>query len=115
MSGTESSPPVSFKDCVEPGPYCPVEATVLGYYPILGVNAFLAAGFALCGIALLGTGIWKRTWGYSMALAAGAILEFVGESMNAVPTAGGLWATRERLTDAHARLHRPHPALEQSL
>lgn len=112
MSSTDSSPPVSFQDCVEPGPYCPVEATVLGYYPILGVNAFLCAGFGLCGIALLGTGIWKRTWGYSMALAAGSILEFVGESEGAVPRAGGLCATRVRLTDAHFRLYRPGPALE---
>ncbi|KAI1767288.1 RTA1-domain-containing protein [Hypoxylon sp. FL1150] len=69
---------VSYRSCTEVGPYCPVEATVLGYYPNLGVNAFLAAAFGLCIIGLLGTGIWKRTWGYSTALTAGCILEFAG-------------------------------------
>lgn len=68
----------STKDCKEPGPYCPVEATVLGYYPNLGANAFLAAGFATCLIVLLITGIWKKTWGYSAALVAGCILEVAG-------------------------------------
>ncbi|KAI1779656.1 RTA1-domain-containing protein [Hypoxylon cercidicola] len=69
---------ISYRSCTEVGPYCPVEATVLGYYPNLGVNAFLAAAFGLCMIGLLGTGIWKRTWGYSAALTAGCLLEFAG-------------------------------------
>ncbi|KAI1401184.1 RTA1-domain-containing protein [Hypoxylon fuscum] len=69
---------VSFKHCTEVGPLCPVEATVLGYYPNLGVNAFLAAAFGLCIIGLVGTGVWKRTWGYSLALSVGCILEFAG-------------------------------------
>ncbi|KAI5922577.1 rta1 domain protein [Camillea tinctor] len=68
----------SFRDCTEVGPFCPVEATVLGYYPNLGVNAFLAAGFGVCIIGLIVTGVWKRTWGYSVALTAGCVLEFAG-------------------------------------
>lgn len=68
----------STKDCTEPGPYCPVEATVLGYYPNLGANAFLLAGFGVCFLGLLITGIWKKTWGYSAALLAGCILEVAG-------------------------------------
>ncbi|KAI1487883.1 RTA1-domain-containing protein [Biscogniauxia mediterranea] len=68
----------SFRDCTEVGPYCPVEATVLGYYPNLGVNAFLAAGFGACIVGLVVTGVWKRTWGYSAALTAGCALEFAG-------------------------------------
>lgn len=69
---------ISYKACTEVGPFCPVEATVLGYYPNLGVNAFLAAAFGLCTIGLISVGIWKRTWGYSIALTAGCILEFAG-------------------------------------
>ncbi|XXG94309.1 hypothetical protein Hte_000563 [Hypoxylon texense] len=69
---------ISYKACTEVGPSCPVEATVLGYYPNLGVNAFLAAAFGLCMIGLIVTGVWKRTWGYSLALTAGCILEFAG-------------------------------------
>ncbi|ETS83575.1 hypothetical protein PFICI_05451 [Pestalotiopsis fici W106-1] len=68
----------STKNCKEPGPYCPVEATVLGYYPNLGANAFLVAGFATCLLVLLITGIRKKTWGYSAALVAGCILEVAG-------------------------------------
>lgn len=81
MSTNSTGPPehISFKHCTEVGPLCPVSATVLGYYPNLGVNAFLAAAFGLCIIGLVGTGIWKRTWGYSAALTAGCILEFAGE------------------------------------
>ncbi|KAI1393992.1 RTA1-domain-containing protein [Hypoxylon trugodes] len=79
MSNSTGQPQhISFKHCTEVGPLCPVEATVLGYYPNLGVNAFLAAAFGLCVIGLVVTGIWKRTWGYSAALTAGCILEFAG-------------------------------------
>ncbi|OTA69095.1 RTA1-domain-containing protein [Hypoxylon sp. EC38] len=80
MSTNSTGPPerISFKHCTEVGPLCPVSATVLGYYPNLGVNAFLAAAFGLCMIGLVSTGIWKRTWGYSAALTAGCILEFAG-------------------------------------
>ncbi|KAI0017618.1 RTA1-domain-containing protein [Xylariomycetidae sp. FL0641] len=69
---------MSSKTCTEVTPYCPVSATVLGYYPNLGVNAFLAAGYGLCLVGLIVTGVWKRTWGYSAALTAGCILEFAG-------------------------------------
>ncbi|KAI1336589.1 RTA1-domain-containing protein [Xylariaceae sp. FL0016] len=69
---------MSSEICTEVSAFCPVEATVLGYYPNLGINAFFAAGFGLCMIGLVITGIWKRTWGYSSALTAGCILEFAG-------------------------------------
>lgn len=68
----------STKSCTDVSALCPVSATVLGYYPNLGVNAFLAACFALCLIGLLGVGVWKKTWGYSAALVAGCILELAG-------------------------------------
>ncbi|KAH7041218.1 RTA1 like protein-domain-containing protein [Microdochium trichocladiopsis] len=64
--------------CTEVSIYCPVERTVLGYYPNLGANAFLAAGFGACIIGLVATCVMKRTWGYSSALTAGCILEFAG-------------------------------------
>ncbi|KAH8201089.1 hypothetical protein TruAng_004716 [Truncatella angustata] len=68
----------STKDCTDVSLYCPVAATVLGYYPNLGANAFLAAGFGICLIGLIGVGGWKKTWGYSAALVAGCILELAG-------------------------------------
>ncbi|CAJ2512204.1 Uu.00g052190.m01.CDS01 [Anthostomella pinea] len=69
---------MSAKTCTEVTLACPVEATVLGYYPNLGINIFFAAAFGLCLLGLIGVGAWKRTWGYSIALTAGCALEFAG-------------------------------------
>ncbi|ORY65143.1 RTA1 like protein [Pseudomassariella vexata] len=66
------------QECTEVGPYCPVEYTVLSYYPNLAVNVVLCVGFGLCALGIIGVGVWKKTWGYSAALAAGCILEMVG-------------------------------------
>ncbi|KAI0132429.1 RTA1 like protein-domain-containing protein [Xylariales sp. AK1849] len=68
----------STRRCTEVSALCPVEATLLGYYPNLGANAFLSAGFGICLIGLLGVGAWKKTWGYSIALIAGCGLELAG-------------------------------------
>jgi hypothetical protein len=67
-----------FYSCREVGPLCPVEGTVLGYYPNFGANVTLAIGFGACALVTIGVGIWKRTWGYAMAVASGCLLEFVG-------------------------------------
>jgi len=68
----------SFDACKEVTARCPVRATTLGYYPILGLNAFFAAGFGLAALVALFFGVRKRTWGYSLAVAAGCILECAG-------------------------------------
>lgn len=68
-----------FQDCTEVSPYCPVQATTLGYYPNEGVNIFLALGYGIAAIVTIVLGVWKRTWGYSTAVAAGSILECVGK------------------------------------
>ncbi|KAK3345950.1 RTA1 like protein [Lasiosphaeria hispida] len=68
----------SYETCSEVTDFCPVRATTLGYFPNEGVNAFLAAAFGLAAITTLVFGIWKRTWGYSLAVASGCILECAG-------------------------------------
>ena len=68
----------SFATCTEVSLKCPVQATTLGYYPNMGVNVFLALGYALAGIVTLFFGVRKRTWGFSIVVAAGCILECVG-------------------------------------
>ncbi|KAK0671550.1 RTA1 like protein-domain-containing protein [Cercophora samala] len=68
----------SYETCASISPICPVQATTLGYSPNLGVNIFVAIGFGLFGIITLVTGLWKKTWGFSIAVAAGCILECVG-------------------------------------
>jgi hypothetical protein len=60
--------------------YCPVEYTTLGYFPNKGVNIFVAAAYGFAAVLALSLGIWKRTWSYSIPVAAGCALECVGES-----------------------------------
>lgn len=80
MASSGQSPRLrpSYKTCFEVSDLCPPEATTLGYAPNLGVNAFAAAVFALAAITSLSIGIWKRTWGFSLAVAAGCVLETAG-------------------------------------
>ncbi|CCC14852.1 hypothetical protein SMACR_07577 [Sordaria macrospora] len=73
-----------YDTCHEVTPFCPVEYTTLGYYPNQGVNIFLAIGFGLCAIGTLAIGIWKKTWGYSIAISAGCILECAGYAGRAI-------------------------------
>lgn len=73
-----------YDTCTEVTPICRVEYTTLGYYPNQGVNIFLAIAFGLCAILTFAIGIWKRTWGYSVAITAGCILECAGYAARAV-------------------------------
>jgi len=57
---------------------CRVEYTTLGYYPNEGVNIFMAIGYGLCALFTLGIGVWRKTWGYSIAIGAGCVLEMAG-------------------------------------
>jgi hypothetical protein len=50
--------------CTSVTPDCPVEATIYGYAPNLGANAFFLAFFALGFILNLGLGIRYKTWTY---------------------------------------------------
>ena len=70
----------AYRLCTEISARCPVEKTVLGYYPNFGANIFFAVGFGLCFLATVGVGTWKRTWSFTIAIAFGCVLEMVGES-----------------------------------
>lgn len=86
---------------------CPVEATTLGYYPNLGANAFFLASFALCSIATVAIGVWKRTWAFGIVVGAGFILETCGIPPNP--------ALQKALSNSAYRIHRPRPNALQSL
>ncbi|KAL2185775.1 RTA1 like protein [Thermothelomyces heterothallicus CBS 203.75] len=78
---TQTPPPgwrPTYDTCHEVSQLCPVQATTLGYYPNDGVNIFLAIAYGLAALVTIVIGIWKRTWGYSLAVGAGCILEFAG-------------------------------------
>jgi hypothetical protein len=68
----------SYETCSEVSLYCPVQYTTLGYYPNYGLNIFLAIGFGLAAVITAVFGVWKRTWGFSIAVAAGCVLECAG-------------------------------------
>ncbi|KYK59113.1 RTA1 domain protein [Drechmeria coniospora] len=64
--------------CHEVSALCPVEATVLGYYPNLGSSIFFTVAFGLCLVAAVPLAVWKRTWTYGAAVTLGLILETAG-------------------------------------
>jgi hypothetical protein len=67
-----------FQDCTEVSQFCPVEYTVLGYYPNLGSGIFFAVAFGLVLIACTTLTVRKRTWSYGAYIIAGLILETAG-------------------------------------
>ena len=64
--------------CVYVNSTCPVEATIYGYYPSLGANAFFLAIFAICFIWQIIAGITWRTWTYMIAMGLGCAGEAIG-------------------------------------
>ncbi|KAF1835621.1 RTA1-domain-containing protein [Decorospora gaudefroyi] len=78
VEAAEDRPKGNFRQCLEVSPECPVYATLYGYYPNLGANAFLCALFSLCCIASIVIGIMSRTWTYTLALGIGTFLEAAG-------------------------------------
>lgn len=67
-----------FKECAEVSNFCPVEMTVLSYYPNLGSNIFFAVAFGLVVLTSGFLGTWKRTWTFMLFVTGGTILETVG-------------------------------------
>ncbi|KAK3376243.1 RTA1 like protein-domain-containing protein [Lasiosphaeria ovina] len=78
MSTPQAAFRPSYDTCSVVTALCPVKATTLGYFPNQGANIFVALGFGIAAIVTLVFGVWKRTWGYSIAIAAGCILELAG-------------------------------------
>jgi len=64
--------------CTEVSLQCPVEATVYGYRPNLGGNAFLVAVFAICAIAQLALGIRAKLRAFTSVMFIGTGLEALG-------------------------------------
>ncbi|EFY92466.1 RTA1 domain protein, putative [Metarhizium acridum CQMa 102] len=69
---------VSMNRCTEVSALCPVDETVLGYYPNLGSGIFFSIAFGICLIAAFSLGMWKKTWTYTAAITIGLILETAG-------------------------------------
>jgi hypothetical protein len=78
ITAAEDRPKGDFRLCLEVSPECPIEASLYGYAPNLGANAFLAALFGTCFLATLVIGIMTKTWTYTIALSIGTFLEMAG-------------------------------------
>ncbi|MCJ1404949.1 hypothetical protein MMC11_008175 [Xylographa trunciseda] len=57
---------------------CPVDWTVYGYYPNLGVNAFFAAIFGVCFIIQVAQGFKYKSWNFTVPFALGCMTECIG-------------------------------------
>ncbi len=66
------------QNCTAITPECPLEASIYGYYPNLGVNAFFLAAFAILTILNFAFGIRYKTWTYMIAMFFGCMGETVG-------------------------------------
>ncbi|KAF0322114.1 RTA1 like protein [Colletotrichum asianum] len=64
--------------CTEVTLNCPVEATVYGYYPNVGGNAFLLAIFILCTVSQLFLGVKYRLRAFTTVMVIGCLLEALG-------------------------------------
>jgi hypothetical protein len=78
IAAAEDRPKGDFRKCVEVTEGCPVNATLYGYRPDMGANAFLCALFGVCFVASLVIGIMTKTWTYTIALSIGTFLECAG-------------------------------------
>ncbi|KAA8624448.1 hypothetical protein A1F94_012106 [Pyrenophora tritici-repentis] len=78
VAAAEDRPKGDFRQCLQVSPDCPVHATLYGYRPNLGANAFLCALFGTLFLASLVIGVLSKTWTYTAALAVGTFLEAAG-------------------------------------
>lgn len=81
-NGTDLRRP--FKECTEVSVFCPVEYTVLAYYPNFGANIFFAIAFGLIVLVSGVIGTWKRTWTFMGFVTGGCVLETVGMDFPAI-------------------------------
>ena len=65
-------------DCLKVGPNCPVEASIYGYYPSMGANAFFVAIFAICFFGSTYFGYRYKTWTYMTAMSLAALCSAIG-------------------------------------
>lgn len=66
------------QNCTELTPLCPVENTIYGYAPNLGLNAFFVAIFALCALAQFFLGTRYKTYFFAYVVTMGCIGEAIG-------------------------------------
>ncbi|KAK6529428.1 hypothetical protein TWF281_008604 [Arthrobotrys megalospora] len=57
---------------------CPVSESAYGYAPKLAPNVVLLVLFVLSTIGFISVGIWKKTWGFFVAMSLGGLLEVIG-------------------------------------
>jgi hypothetical protein len=63
---------------MEVSPQCPVEATVLGYYPVISGNVILLVVFSICFFAQIFLGIKSRLPAFASVVTIGCMGEAIG-------------------------------------
>jgi len=67
-----------FDQCVDVTPDCPVDQTIYGYTPGLGVNAFFCAYFGIFTLINLVLTVRFKSWFYGSLMVLGAAGETIG-------------------------------------
>jgi hypothetical protein len=57
---------------------CPLSCAQIDYVPVLAGNAVYAAAFGLLLVAQLWLGIRYKTWGFTVGMVAGLLIEVIG-------------------------------------
>ena len=70
-----------YDNCTQVTDFCVVPATIYGYRPNLGANAFLLAIFAVCLGVQAFQGLKWRTWTFMIAMTLGCLTEVLGKSL----------------------------------
>ena len=65
-------------NCTDISDVCPVQASIYGYYPSLGGNAFFAAFFGICLVVQLFQGLKWKSRAFMIALVFGCLGESIG-------------------------------------
>lgn len=76
------------RDCLEISEFCPVEASIYGYYPSRAANYFFAIVFGILLLVQLAQGIKWRTRSFSIAMFFGCLGECVGMPPGEQPPTG---------------------------
>jgi hypothetical protein len=66
------------QNCTQVSLHCPVEDTIYGYAPNLGLNAFFIAMFVLFALAQIFLGTRHKTYFFAYAITMGCIGEAIG-------------------------------------
>jgi hypothetical protein len=79
------------QNCTEITPFCPVEDTIYGYAPNLGLNAFFIGVFAICALLQIFLGTKYKTYFFAYVITLGCMGEAIGYGGRIIMHSNPVW------------------------